>query len=197
MQGEPIEAVNNGVQMMISSLRQNPQAIETAFISVITFGSTAQQIIPLTDLASFQPVTLQASGQTPLGAALRLTAEKMQTEVTRTTAEKKGDWKPIVFILTDGKPSDDWEAGLAEFEKQKAGLVVACGAGPDVNTTILQRITDNVISLDSADSQSISKFFAWVSASIGVSSTRVEENGKEASGIKDLPPPPKELNVVV
>ena len=46
MHGEPIEAVKNGVQVMISSLRQNPQAIESAYISVITFDSVAQQIIP-------------------------------------------------------------------------------------------------------------------------------------------------------
>ena len=54
MSGEPIEAVKNGVQVLISTLRQDPYALETAFISVITFDSNAQQIIPLTDLASFQ-----------------------------------------------------------------------------------------------------------------------------------------------
>jgi uncharacterized protein YegL len=57
---------------MISSLRQNPQAIETAFISVITFDSTAQQIIPLTDLASFQMLDIQATGTTALGEALKV-----------------------------------------------------------------------------------------------------------------------------
>src|SRR6187399_275600 len=85
MTGEPIEAVKNGVQMMISSLRQNPQAIETAFLSVITFDSTAQQIIPLTDLASFQMVDLKASGVTALGDALRLVSQKIETEVAKTT----------------------------------------------------------------------------------------------------------------
>ena len=77
MSGEPIEAVKNGVQVMISSLRQNPQAIETAFISIITFGSTADQIIPLTDLASFQMVDVRASGTTSLGAALKLVSNKI------------------------------------------------------------------------------------------------------------------------
>jgi uncharacterized protein YegL len=56
MSGEAIEAVKNGVQVMISSLRQNPQAIETAFISIITFDTEARQLVPLTDLASFQMV---------------------------------------------------------------------------------------------------------------------------------------------
>lgn len=94
MNGEPIEAVKNGVQMMISSLRQNPQAIETAFLSVITFDTTAQQIIPLTDLASFQMVDLKAIGVTALGEGLRLVAHKIETEVAKTTTEQKGDWKP-------------------------------------------------------------------------------------------------------
>jgi uncharacterized protein YegL len=71
MNGEPIEAVKNGVQVMISSLRQNPQAIETAFLSVITFDSVATQVIPLTDLASFQMVDIRATGTTALGDALR------------------------------------------------------------------------------------------------------------------------------
>jgi uncharacterized protein YegL len=80
MHGEPIEAVNNGVQMMISQLRQNPQAIESAYISVITFDTTAKQVIPLTDLASFQMVSLRASGVTALGDALKLAAECINRE---------------------------------------------------------------------------------------------------------------------
>ena len=197
MSGEPIEAVKNGVQVMISSLRQNPQAIETAFISIITFDSTARQIIPLTDLASFQMVDIKATGVTALGEALKLVANKIQTEVQKTTTEQKGDWKPLVFIMTDGIPTDDWQSGLAEFKKQKTAFTVACAAGSAADSKILKQITDNVVSLDTADSATIGKFFLWVTASIGVSSTRVEEGGNEFTGIKELPPPPAELNIVV
>jgi uncharacterized protein YegL len=197
MSGEPIEAVKNGVQIMISSLRQDPQAIETAFISIITFNTAAQQIIPLTDLASFQMVDIKASGTTALGDALKLVAAKIDTEVAKTTTEQKGDWKPLVFIMTDGVPTDDWQSGLTEFKKRKTAYTVACAAGGGAAIKILQQITDNVVSLDTADSQSISKFFSWVTASIGVSSTKVEDSGKEVTGINELPPPPPELNIVV
>ena len=197
MSGEPIEAVKNGVQVMISSLRQNPQAIETAFISIITFGSTADQIIPLTDLASFQMVDLRASGTTSLGAALKLVSNKIDTEVNKTTAEQKGDWKPLVFIMTDGLPTDDWQSGLSEFKRRKTAFTVSCAAGNGADSKILKQITDNVVTLDTADSQSISKFFAWVTASIVVSSTMVEDSGKEVTGLNELPPPPSELNIVV
>ena len=197
MSGEPIEAVKNGVQIMISSLRQNPQAIETAFLSVITFDSTAQQIIPLTDLASFQMVDIKATGVTALGEALKLVAHKIDTEVQKTTPEQKGDWKPLVFIMTDGIPTDDWQSGLNEFKKSKVAFTVACAAGSGADAKILKQITDNVVSLDTADSASIGKFFQWVTASIGVSSTKVEDSGKEVTGLKELPPPPSELNIVV
>ncbi|MFV8367613.1 vWA domain-containing protein [Flavobacterium sp. XS1P27] len=197
MSGEPIEAVKNGVQIMISSLRQNPQAIETAFLSVITFDSTAQQIIPLTDLASFQMVDIRATGVTALGEALKLVANKIENEVQKTTTEQKGDWKPLVFIMTDGIPTDDWQSGLNEFKKSKVAFTVACAAGSGADTDILKQITENVVSLDTADSASIGKFFQWVTASIGVSSTKVEDSGKEVTGLSELPPPPSELNIVV
>ena len=197
MSGEPIEAVKNGVQVMISSLRQNPQAIETAFISVITFDSVAQQIIPLTDLASFQMVDIKATGVTALGDALKLVSNKIDNEVAKTTMEQKGDWKPLVFIMTDGIPTDDWQSGLNEFKQRITAFTVACAAGSGADTNILKQITENVVSLDTADSASIGKFFQWVTASIGVSSTKVEDSGKEVTGLNELPPPPSELNIVV
>ncbi|UTA66916.1 MULTISPECIES: VWA domain-containing protein [Emticicia] len=197
MSGEPIEAVKNGVQIMISSLRQNPQAIETAFLSIITFDSSARQIIPLTDLASFQMVDIKASGTTALGEGLKLVAACIDKEVAKTTTESKGDWKPLVFIMTDGVPTDDWKSGLNEFSKRKTAYTVACAAGSGVDTSVLRQITENVVSLDTADGQSIAKFFQWVTASIGVSSTKVEDSGKEVTGLNELPPPPPELNIVV
>lgn len=197
MSGEPIEAVKNGVQVMISSLRQNPQAIETAFISVITFDTTAQQIIPLTDLASFQMQEIKASGVTALGEALNLVSAKIDTEVAKTTLEHKGDWKPLVFIMTDGVPTDDWTLGLNEFKKRKVAFTVACATGSGADADILKQITDNVVSLDTADSASIGKFFQWVTASIGVSSTKVEDSGKDVNSFNELPPPPPELNIVI
>jgi uncharacterized protein YegL len=197
MSGEPIEAVKNGVQLMISSLRQNPQAIETAYISVISFDSSARQLVPLTDLATFQMVDLKATGTTALGEALRLVSQSIDSEVVKTTDIKKGDWKPLVFIFTDGIPTDDWQGGLAEFKKRKTAFTVACGAGSKADNNVLKQITDNVVALDTADSQSIGKFFTWVTASIGVSSTKVEDAGKEVTGLNELPPPPSELNIVV
>ena len=196
MCGEPIEAVKNGVQIMISKLRLNGQAQETAYISVITFESSAKQIIPLTDLSSFQMRDIQAGGGTSLGAALTTVSQCIDRDVKKTTADTKGDWKPIVFILTDGCPTDNWQAGLAEFRKRKTAFTVACAAGSGADTSVLKQITENVIRIDT-DMDSIEKYFIWLSSTIGIASSKVENTGKEVTGLNELPPPPSELNIVV
>ena len=71
MSGEPIAAVQNGVQMVISALQNDPQALETAYISIITFESEVKQMIPLTELSQFTPPQLKAEGVTSMGEALK------------------------------------------------------------------------------------------------------------------------------
>lgn len=196
MHGEPIQAVMNGVQVLASTLKQDPHALETAYLSVITFDSTAKQIVPLTEIGSFQAPSLNANGSTSLGEALSLVAQRIETEVAKTTLEQKGDWKPLVFIMTDGEPTDDFAKGLADFKKVKAGIVVACAAGVGANTDTLKRITECVVQLDTTDSATIKSFFKWVSASVGVSSVKADTGGGEVDGLKELPPPPAEVNIV-
>lgn len=197
MYGEPIEAVKNGMQVLVSTLRQDPYALETAYLSVITFNSTAQQVSTLTELSAFQQPNLDANGCTALGEALSLLAQKVDQEVTKTTAEVKGDWKPLVFIMTDGEPTDDLNKGLAEFKKRKFGMVVACAAGQGANIDTLKKITESVVQLDTADSATIKSFFKWVSASVSAGSMKVEDCGKEVTGLSELPPPPPEVNIII
>lgn len=197
MSGEPIEAVKNGMQVLVSTLRQDPYALETAFLSIITFDSVATQVCPLTELATFQLPNLVATGTTALGAGLELLTQRISNEVTTSTAEVKGDWKPLIFIMTDGEPTDDWQKGLNALKKIKTGVIIACAAGPNANTNILKSITEVVVQLDTADSATIKAFFKWVSASVSTGSQKVESGQKEVVGLDDLPPPPPEVNVVV
>src|SRR5262245_60530715 len=71
MHGAPIEAVNTGLQSFGAALRQDPQALECAAVSIITFASDARQLTPLIDAGAFTPPALTTEGGTNLGAALR------------------------------------------------------------------------------------------------------------------------------
>lgn len=161
MSGEPIEAVRNGVQLLVGNLRSDPYSLETAHISVITFNGTARQVVPLTELVSFQPPELQpsdlqAGSASSLGEALKVTKVCIEREVQASTPEVKGDWKPWVFIMTSGRPTDDWQRGLQEFKKVKTQRVIACAASPQADTNLLRQITDTVVSLDDADNSAFS-----------------------------------------
>lgn len=197
MVGEPIESVKSGIQMLVASLRKDPQALETAYLSVITFGSNASQVVPLTELAAFQQPDLAAGGMTAMGEALELLCNCAKNEVVKTTVERKGDWRPMVFILTDGIPTDNIQTGLAEFQSMKWGAKVSCAAGTGADTKMLDKITPEcVVQLDSADPASISAFFKWVSSSVSTSSKSVNETGKDVEGLDQLPPPPPEVKIV-
>ncbi len=196
MHGEPIEAVRNGMQILLSTLRTDPYALETAWLSVIVFDGTARQLVPLTELLSFQLPTIEAGSTTALGAALSLTRDCIEREVEKTSAETKGDWKPLVFLMTDGMPTDDWQKGLEAFRKAKTGMVIACAAGPKADSGVLKQITEVVVSLDTADQSTIGAFFKWVSASISTSSKKIDLNKSDASDVSELPPPPPQINLV-
>jgi uncharacterized protein YegL len=196
MAGEPIAAVRDGMLTLVVALMQDPHALESAHLSVITFNDKAQQIVPLTELGQFDLPELKASGSTAMGAALSLLAERVGQEVATSTYERKGDWKPIVFLMTDGVPTDEMAAGIAAIKKARIGAIIACAAGPAAKITELKRITDSVLHLDRADSSTIKAFFSWVSASIATSSQKVDLSKKEVGALGELPPPPPEISVV-
>jgi uncharacterized protein YegL len=198
MRNEPVEAVNNGLKKLMAALRQNPYALETAWVSVITFDDDAKQVVPLTEVAQFQPPPLKVDrGLTSLGKGLELVAACIDREVQKSTAENRGDWRPIVFILTDGEPTDDWQKGIEKFLRAKAGLVIACAAGLDCDTFILKKITENVVELDKVDAATVTAYFKWVSDSVMTTSQSIGTAGRELKALKDLPALPTEVKEAI
>ncbi|MBX9580183.1 MAG: VWA domain-containing protein [Gemmataceae bacterium] len=194
MSGEPIEAVRQGVKALLADLRGDPQALETAFLSVITFDSGARQVSPLTELMAFQEPNLEASGSTALGEALKLLELAVDKEVKKSTATQKGDWKPLVFLMTDGQPTDNWQAPADAVKARKLGNVIACAAGPGADAGPLKKITEVVVKLDDLQPDTLKQFFRWVSDSIKTTSASVAQVA--ADGPIDLPPPPAKITIV-
>lgn len=195
MSGEPIESVRQGIKMLINELKGDPQALETACLSVITFASVAQQTSPLTELMLFKEPKLEASGATALGGALKVLRECIEKEVRKTTENQKGDWRPLVFILTDGLHTDDdeFDRQTEDIKTLKVANIIAVGAGPYVEQSTLKRITDNVVLMNTASAGDLSKFFAWVSGSIKMSSKSLDA---KPGGAIELPPPPQGFTIV-
>ena len=195
MMGEPIEAVRQGVKALLSELRGDPQALETAYLSVITFDSHARQIIPLTELMSFKEPEINAGGATALGDALNVLIDCVNSEVRKSTETQKGDWRPLVFILTDGSPTDveTFREAAQRIKGMKAANIIACAAGSNANTSYLKEITESVLMMNTLSAGDMAQFFAWVSGSIKMSSKTLDN--KPGAPI-ELPPPPQGFVVV-
>lgn len=196
MRGEPIQSVNVGLKSMVNALRQDPYALESVSLGLITFDIQAKEIFPLTPLDQVQipEIVVPDSGPTFLGAALELLIQRSDLEVIKNTPNKKGDWRPLLFIMTDGSPTDlqTYRNMIPEIKKRNFGNIIACAAGPKAKDAVLKELTDNVVHLDTTDSSTFAQFFKWVSASVSV--------GSSSAGVSEptyLPPPPPEVQMVI
>jgi uncharacterized protein YegL len=184
MDGAPINAVNQGLQVFQAALRSDPRALETAYLSLLTFDSSAKQLVPLTDVGSFTAPPLRASGTTAL-----------REVVSNSTEGHKGDWKPMIFVFTDGQPTDAWEAAADSLKSRGVGNIIACAAGDGADEQMLKRLTATVIKLSDTNEQQISAFFKWVTQSVKTASASVGTAGAQ-QGFQ-LPPPPPNAGIVI
>lgn len=179
MVGEPIQQVQDGMRQIVQELRTDPYALETAFVSVIAFAGKAISLSPLTELYKFYPPTFPVGGGTSLGTALNFLMDDIDKSVVKTTEEAKGDWKPIVFLFTDGTPTDNPSAAFSRWNQKyrRKANIVAISIGDNVDTKLLGEISDNVLRLNQTDQQSFKAFFKWVTASIKATSVSVTDVG--------------------
>lgn len=187
MSGEPIAALEMGFRSLMADLTSDPQSLDTVWLSVITFASTAEQLVPLTDIVDFDPPHLEAGGTTALGEAIELLTERLLAEVRPTTPEQKGDWKPMVYVLTDGSPTDDWEGPVDDFRSRELASVIACGAGPEVDEGVLKRLGQTVIRLHDTQPGTLGAFMKWVTMSVNTVSRSVGTRATLNEMLPDLP----------
>ena len=141
MAGDPIRDVRTGVEAFKEQVSSDPFAEETVHIGVIIFGEEAtfvtKGLIPIGKFRDeFNTESLSANGQTPLGEALWLLEESLDKDIKAPVkGGDKGDWKPLIFILTDGEPTDEWrkprEAILNRQQKKVINLITV-GCGPRI-----------------------------------------------------------------
>lgn len=197
MRGEPIEAVNAGLRALMSSLRQNPYALESVHLSIITFDSQIKTVLPITPLEQIvlPEIICPESGATFLGAALEHIVEAVQRDRIVGSAQQKGDWRPILIVLTDGKPTDllVFSETVPKIKQLGFGNIVACAAGPKADASYLKQLSNHVVSLDTMDAVSFAQFFQWVSSAVSQSSVSVGSPLQST----ELPPPPTSINVVL
>ncbi|HEY8895013.1 MAG TPA: TerY-C metal binding domain-containing protein [Niastella sp.] len=178
MVGEQIQMVEEGFAAIIKELKTDPYALETVWISIIVFAGQAKTLVPLQELVTFYPPKFPIGSGTSLSRGLGHLMFELRKNIVKTTTEQKGDWKPIVFLFTDGVPTDDTQQAIAEWKQnwQRSANMVAISFGSEANTHLLSELTPNVLLFKNTTIESYKEFFKWVTASIKTSSISVENN---------------------
>lgn len=179
MVGENHRNLQNGMESIVRVLRQDPHALETVYISAIAFAGKVQTIAPLVELVAFYPPKLPLGSGTSLGKALFHLMSEIDKSVIKTTIDQKGDWKPIVFLLTDGKPTDEYSAAVHKWksEYQNKASLVAIALGRYADLKVLKELTENVFLLEKTGAEEFKKFISWVTASVSSQSQSVGMGG--------------------
>jgi uncharacterized protein YegL len=117
MSGPGVDAINDALPDLHQEISTNPTVADKTRFALIGFSTTASVLQPLTDLSELtQLPSLSAGGVTCFGAAFSLLRKTIEQDVTALKAEGHEVYRPVVFFLSDGVPTDlGWQHELAEL----------------------------------------------------------------------------------
>ena len=166
MNGRPLDELNAGLAVFKDELAADQLAMKRVEVGIVTFGPVKVEA-PFTSAATFYPPTLQSQGDTPMGAAI--------TQALNMVRDRKQDYKsngisyyrPWVFLITDGGPTDSWQAAaeaIREGEASKQFAFFAIGV-KGANMDVLRQLSSAREPL-SLDGLKFRELFSWLSSSL-------------------------------
>ncbi|MDB9318250.1 vWA domain-containing protein [Nodularia spumigena] len=176
MSGQPIQELNRGLAAFKEDVVKDSQAALSVEVAIVTFGPVrlTQDFVTI---ENFTPPELKPDGLTPMGEAIEYALDLLES---RKTAYKDNGilyYRPWVFLITDGAPTDDWKYAaqrVKEAEASRRLCFFAVGVqGADFDT--LKQIAPErpPVMLNGLDFRSL---FVWLSTSMKrVSSGKVGE----------------------
>lgn len=143
MTGEKIQSLNYAIRNALPSIidiAEKNKDIQI-FMRIIKFSDGAQWLTEKpVELDKFIWSDLQTGGITDLGAALDMVNEELSK------LDKKTNLPPVIILVTDGQPTDNYEEGLRKLLSSEIGsqsVRIAIAIGEDVDNDILQDFIGN------------------------------------------------------
>lgn len=162
------EALQEAVEKLIAELKNDSIAAKSAELAIIAFGNDRANVLreytTVREMSSAPKI--ECDGSTPLGEALDTALRLMRERQTEYTKQGIPTYKPLVILLSDGQPTDDWSSPALRFTKEAQARkwnVLALAYG-DADVQVLGTITKNV--LKATKSFSFADFFRWISSSV-------------------------------
>ncbi|EKF0448337.1 VWA domain-containing protein [Escherichia coli] len=126
MNGRPINELNAGLVTFRDELLADPLALKRVELGIVTFGPVHVEQ-PFTSAANFFPPILFAQGDTPMGAAITKALDMVEERKREYRANGISYYRPWIFLITDGAPTDEWQAAANTDEWQAAANKVFRG----------------------------------------------------------------------
>jgi uncharacterized protein YegL len=142
MMGAPIAALNSALVGLKKDLSSDSLAIKRVEIAVVSFGPVYVHN-EFHTASHFIPPALSASGETPMGAAIRKGLDMVRRRKDEYRSNGISFYRPWVFLITDGAPTDEWETAAAlvrEGEASKSFAFFAVGVA-GANMDVLRQIS--------------------------------------------------------
>jgi len=187
MQGEAINALNEGLKTFKEELNRDNLAKKRVEVAIITFNSDVNIVQDFITADQFDPPTLKAQGLTVMGSGIHKGLDMVATRKAQYSANGVAYYRPWVFLITDGEPQGEPDSlieqaaqRIKEDEDNKRVAFFAVGVEGANMTRLSQIVTRSPLKLVGLNFQ---EMFIWLSASMQrVSQSRMDEQ-------IPLPPP--------
>ena len=164
-----IQALNNAIreatQPMREVAKENPNA--NVLVRALKFSNGAQWCIATpTEVDSFRWEDLDADGVTDMGKAMRMVAEQLKVPPMDERA-----LPPVLVLITDGQPTDDFKGGLQALMDEpwgKKSVRVAIAIGEDADLEVLQKFIGHpeMHPLQAHNAETLVSYIKWVSTAV-------------------------------
>lgn len=164
-----IQALNNAIRSTIPLMKetasQNPHA--QVMVRALTFSDGAQwHIAQPTPVETFEWQDLSADGLTDMGKALAMVAEQLKMPPMENRA-----LPPVLVLLSDGQPTDDFNSGLnnlLELPWGKKAVRIGISIGQDADDEVLQKFIGHseLKPLQANNAEQLRDRIKWVSTAV-------------------------------
>jgi uncharacterized protein YegL len=151
MYGEKIGAVNTAIREVLndSEFKTAGGADAEILIAILEFNSDCKWHTQVpTSIDSYQWRDLDAEGGTSLGEACKELSKKLDKNAFLNAPG--GSAAPVIILLSDGDPTDDFDHGIAILKQNKyykQTIRLACAIGDDANADVLAQFTGSTESV--------------------------------------------------
>ena len=188
MAGIRIGAVNSAIEEVVEKIKEMNETSADAIIEIalLTFDSNVRW---LTADGPVKPENfyfnhLDASGLTAMGEAFRSLEEKLH-QSSGFMQRASGSYAPVIFLMSDGEPNDDWTSNLALLKQNKwfnVSAKVALAVGDDANSHVLEQFTGHKEAVVPVSEKDVATKLAKMIAFIAVKSSQVASTPPDAIG---------------